>query len=42
VYFAERLTRFLREHFPQVTTELVHASKARWKLPDEVRPGEAS
>ena len=42
VYFADRLTRFLRERYPQVTTELVHASKARWKLPGEVRPGESS
>ena len=40
VYFAERLTRFLRERYPQVTTDLTHASKARWKLPGDVTPGE--
>lgn len=40
VYFAERLTRFLRERYPQVNTSLVHASKARWKLPGDVTPGE--
>ena len=35
VYFAERLTRFLRERYPQVSIDLVHASKARWKLPGD-------
>lgn len=35
VYFAERLARHLREHHPEVTTHLVHSSKARWKLPGD-------
>ena len=40
VYFAERLTRFLRENYPQVTTDLVHSSKARWKLPGDAPKAE--
>jgi len=42
VYFAERLARHLREHHPEVTTHLVHSSKARWKLPgDAVAAGKS-
>ncbi|CAN5618100.1 RNase adapter RapZ [soil metagenome] len=36
VYFAERLARHIRSHFPEVNVNLVHREEHRWPTPREV------
>ncbi len=38
VYFAERLTRWLREKHRDVTVDLKHTAEARWKLAGNLSP----
>ncbi|MCC6652552.1 MAG: phosphotransferase, partial [Candidatus Eisenbacteria bacterium] len=38
VYFAERLTRWLRERHPDVTVDLRHTAEERWKLAGDFTP----